>query len=92
VTVAARPIHVEFSYAGAADGFRLYQNGVQVCEITDGTARTIVCNVTISQQDVYTLTAFTTTTESQPSPPYKVYRTRALYRRIRGGAFSGGSM
>jgi len=32
----ARTIHVEFSYSATADGFRLYQNGVQVCETTQG--------------------------------------------------------
>lgn len=89
----ARTIHVEFSYpAATATGFRLYQNGVPVCEITDGAARQMDCDVAITYKDIFELTAVSGTTESARSLPYIIFRARALYRRMRGGAFSGGSM
>ena len=49
-----------WDYNGTADttGFRVYQNGVAVCETTDPTARQLACTVDINSSTVtYTLTA-----------------------------------
>jgi len=91
-TVSAQQITVYFSYTGTADGFRLYQNSVQVCEINDGTAREIMCDVTINADDEYTMSAITAGVAGTASVMHRAGRVNNIYKRMRGGAFSGGSM
>jgi len=97
----ALTVTVEFSYSGVAAGFRLYQNGVQLCETNDGVARVMECPLStiIGVDDSYTMTAIIApTVEGDPASesPYssekRFGRVKAFYRRIRGGAFAGGSM
>lgn len=89
---AARTITVLFAYAGTADGFRLYQNGIQVCEELNGSVRTMECDVTVGTDDRYTLTAITGETESPESGNHFFGRVRNIYKQMRGGSFAGGSM
>ena len=90
--VMATNIHVDFTYHSTADGFRLFQNGVPVCDITDGTARTMDCDVMIHHDDEYTMSAITAGVPGPASAKHNFGRVRAVYKRMRGGAFSGGSM
>ena len=96
----ALTVTVEFSYPGVAAGFRLYQNGVQLCETNDGVARVMECPLsTIGVDDSYTMTAITTAAaegqpvvESPSSNTKNFGRLKAFYRRMQGGMFAGGSM
>lgn len=92
VVAEATNITVFFSYDGAADGFRLYQNGVQVCEIADGAAREMTCDVTINADDEYTMSAITGGVAGTASVKHNAGRVNNVYKRMRGGAISGGSM
>ena len=79
-------IHVEWEYAPpvepARTGFKLYQEGVSVCQTIDPSKRAMDCYVTLPTSMVsYTLTAtFADGTESPHSTPYKFVTRKKRFR------------
>lgn len=72
----SRSIHVEYGYTPptepAVTGFKLYQEGVSVCQTNNPLDRTLDCDVKIVKTStLFTLTAmFSDNTESPQSAPF----------------------
>lgn len=72
----AKSIHVEWGYTPpsepAVTGFKLYQEGVLVCNVSDPEARCADCDVILDRNETsFTLTAaFSDGTESPHSAPF----------------------
>ena len=84
--VLGASIHVEWGYTPptepAGSGFKLYQEGVSVCQTIDPQKREMDCYVTLPASIVsYTLTAtFIDGTESPHSIPYKFVTMKKRFR------------
>lgn len=72
----ARSIHVEWGYTSPSEpevtGFKLYQEGIAVCQVLDPSATAMDCEVTLTATTTnFTLTAtFADDTESPHSAPF----------------------
>ena len=84
--LAATSLHVEWGYtppsAPAVTGFKLYQEGVAVCQTMDPGATAMDCLVSLTQGTIYfTMTAaFNDSTESPHSAPFAFTPTAATVR------------
>lgn len=58
------------------DGFRLYDNGILLCELADPSARVMVCEATLGfGAHSFTMTAYSGSTESLHSAAYPMVIT-----------------
>lgn len=68
-----RPIVVEFSFSGEASSYRLYQDGVFLCESFNVSLKQMNCGALFDAQPVsFTMTAVTVDGETPPSVAYIV--------------------
>ena len=86
---SAQSIHVEWGYTKPAEpvviGYRLYKEGIFVCETHDPDATAMDCDVNIVKRpETFTLTAsFNDGTESPHSAPYPFYGNGPLKMKFR---------
>lgn len=67
--VLGKSVTATYTYGDpAVDGFRLYDNGILLCELADPTARTMVCEATLGfGAHSFTMTAYSAAVESPHS-------------------------
>ena len=68
-----KPIDVEWDFSGSATSFRLYQDGIFLCDTYDTSSNRMICEALIDDQPIsFTMTAVTAEGETPPSTEYIV--------------------